>query len=590
MTMQKHRVVQFGAAFALIAAMAIAAFGATALARPSASANVTASAKKAVTQPQILFKHQVDMSKVPQASASDLAKASRSLPALYPAGQKAHQAAQQAKSSSVAPRGAGLTMSGGSTPSPSSASVFNIWDGQKDSAATCPYFGGCQPPDMGIAANGAGQVMQSVNTSLAYFNITGTVQSGWPKTAQAFFGVGNPGACDPNGPFMSDPRSWYDPYKNRWGQAELQVEGAFGFNACPFSTLYWIAISNTSNPNGTWTVFAINMAFGGDPTAAADFTQFGFDAEGIFVSANMFNNAGTAYDYAEVAGCNYPALTACNGFWNLSVTGPGGTVLIDTVNPSVVPMNAGNGPRGELFASSFNSPDPFGNDCVTAACHGVSLWSWVNPGGPNNALNGQFVDTQNYTEPPAASQPACLGCIDGGDLRFGGTPFYHAGSLYVAHATGWTNGAAQHVVAIQWFRFRVTQNTSGAITGATDAEDNYLAAGGNTHLSLTYPVMAADLDGDIIMGYDYMGSANFPSINVTSKRVSDPDGTWSGGLGHVVVAGTVNTGDSRWGDYEAMSYNAPYQDNIWFASEYPNPTTGDWNTKVMRLRIATPRA
>src|SRR5215469_17436166 len=117
------------------------------------------------------------------------------------------------------------------------------------------------------------------------------------KNAQKFFGVPNPGSCDPAGPFMSDPRAFYDPIDGRFWVAELQVEGALGINSCPESTLYWIAVSQTNNPNGVWNVYAFNMSLG--TTNAADYTEFGFDQTAIYFSGNMFNQAGTAYEYAE---------------------------------------------------------------------------------------------------------------------------------------------------------------------------------------------------------------------------------------------------------------------------------------------------
>jgi len=102
-------------------------------------------------------------------------------------------------------------------------------------------------------------VFQGVNTSFAVYNTSGTLQTGWPKNALSFFGVPNPGACDPAGPFLSDPRAFYDANHGRFWAATLQVEGAFGLNSCPFKTLYWIAVSKTSDPRGVWNVYAHAM-------------------------------------------------------------------------------------------------------------------------------------------------------------------------------------------------------------------------------------------------------------------------------------------------------------------------------------------
>lgn len=602
--MPHNRKTRISLALALTLALLISLAATTAVfAHANTAASTTPhtlSATKA-SAPQILYSHTVDMSKVPQATPEQLQQQARSLPYLTPKGAAAHQQAQHSNSGAAAPHGAGLTpiTSGTHTAAADLPSTFNKFQGQSNSAATCPYFGGCQPPDMGLAASPAGQVLQSVNTSLALYNVVGTLQPGWPKTAQAFFGVPNPlpANCDTHGPFMSDPRAWYDPFANRWGEAMLQVENAFGVGAgCNFQTLYWVATSMTPNPNGVWRVFALNMAFGSDATGAADFTQFGFNGDGIYVSANMFNQAGTAYDYAEVVGCGKKAIYGgvgfgCGAWFNFTDNG----VKIDTLNPVQTPMSADNAPHTEFFVSSFNSPDPFGHDCVTAACHGATIWSLSDPGnttGVGNVINGVFVDTNIYVEPPAAHQPSCpssggSGCVDGGDNRIGATPVYHAGHIFAAHVTGFINASSQLVPAIQWWDFTPSLATGYPthLTGATEAQDNYLAASSG-FTALTYPVIYPDIDNDFILGYDYMGDSIFPSINYTSRRVTDTPNVMTGGLGIIAVGGTMSTPNTRWGDFEAMSYTAPYQDFIWFASQYPNPAIGgQWGTYIMRLQL-----
>src|SRR5262249_27255438 len=164
-------------------------------------------------------------------------------------------------------------------------STYNKWNGLSNADNTSLNGYGLQPPDMALAAAPNGTLLQAVNAVIAVYDINGTVQGGWPKRAASFFGAPapRPVGCDGGlGPFMSDRRAWYDPFDNRFGVAMLEVEGAFGVNNCAEVSKYWIAISNTSNPTGTWTVFSINMlGLTSDPTAAADFTQFGFNADGI---------------------------------------------------------------------------------------------------------------------------------------------------------------------------------------------------------------------------------------------------------------------------------------------------------------------
>ncbi|WIG59292.1 MAG: hypothetical protein OJF49_002039 [Ktedonobacterales bacterium] len=593
--MLKHRKTRITTALALLAVLLVSAMGVTVFAHNSASTATpqgAVSVKAAARGVQVVSHHLVDMSKAPAATKAQLAQASRTLPAMYRQGTKAHEQAQHSNRGQNAPHNAGMTPITTASKSIDLPSTFNKWNGQQDSAATCPP-GGCQPPDMALAASPAGLVMQGVNTSFAVYNLTGTVQTGWPKTAQTFFGIPNPGACDPNGAFVSDPRLWWDSYDNRWVAAILQVEGAWGIS-CPFQTTYWVAASMSPNPSGTWNVFAINMAFGSDSTGAADFTQIGVNGDGIYVSANVFNNAGSAYDYAEIVGCGKTKIyqgyaPTCNAWYNLTAGG----ALLDTVQPS------GNtstdfGPRTEYFVSSFSGPDANGHDCFSTACNGVAVFSWSDPAnttGSGNKFSGVWIPTaHNYIAPPGADQPSCTaggGCVDGGDLRVSATAVYHAGHVFAAHVTGITNGASQFVPGIQWWDIVPTLNPGypTTMTGASLAQDGLLNANSN-YTALTYPAMMVTADNDIIMGYDYMGDTIYPSINFTSRRQSDPASVMTGGLGIIAVSGTVSTSNTRWGDYEAMSYTAPYQDFIWFSAQYANPSAGgDWITSVMRLRL-----
>jgi hypothetical protein len=239
--------------------------------------------------------------------------------------------------------------------------------GMADSASICPYFGGCQPPDQALAAS-PNWVVQGVNTSFAVYNTTGAKQTGWPKNAKKFFGVPNPGSCDPNGPFLSDPRAFYDPQDGRFWVAELQVEGALGINACPEKTLYWIAVSQTNNPNGVWNVYAFDMSLG--TTNVADYTEFGFDQTAIYFSGNMFTQDGSAFAYAESLSALKSTMEAGSsvtayGFFAFSANG----VLLDTVQP--VENEESSGPGAGLLINTFNENGDGIKDCLLRACSGV---------------------------------------------------------------------------------------------------------------------------------------------------------------------------------------------------------------------------
>src|SRR5438045_4662557 len=183
--------------------------------------------------------------------------------------------------------------------------------GQQGSATTCSYFGrGCNPPDMGLAASPQ-FVLQGVNTQWEVLDSKGNVQPGWPVSAQNFFGVPNATGVDgqpcdtahQSQPFLSDPRALYDPADGRFWAAMLQVEGGLGIAAdCPLKSVYYVAVSQTSDPRGTWNVYAFEMTMG--QPFAADFTQLGMNSQAVYLSANMFGVGPSGGFYAELFEAN----------------------------------------------------------------------------------------------------------------------------------------------------------------------------------------------------------------------------------------------------------------------------------------------
>ncbi|MGZ3681291.1 MAG: hypothetical protein ACXWQR_22975, partial [Ktedonobacterales bacterium] len=250
-------------------------------------ASVHGSAQHATST--VIAHHARNESAVGASSAARIqAAGEKSLPTLYPLGARYNKV----KASVARSTAKGAAVSHGSLV------LKATFPGMQSSATICPPIG-CNPPDMALATSPS-WVFQGVNTSFAVYNRQGVLQPGWPKTFQDFFGTPSPGTCSGNIPFMSDPRTVWDVNDHRFFAAALEVEGAIGVNTCPFKSIYWTAVSATSNPNGVWFVYAFEMSLG--TTNVADFTMIGLDSRDFYFSANMFNQAGTAYEYAEIFG------------------------------------------------------------------------------------------------------------------------------------------------------------------------------------------------------------------------------------------------------------------------------------------------
>ncbi len=175
----------------------------------SATAQNSTSAQRTVSP--MVSMHVVNMQNVPAAKANASQSKARLMPFLTGMSGTAYaQRKAAAAHSKNAPVNTSVmrTVNTPSAKTPPTKAKFN---GMADSGTICNYFGsGCQPPDQALATSSS-WVFQGVNTSWAVYDPTGKIQSGWPKNSQNFFGVPNPGSCDPHGPFLSDPRAFYDP-------------------------------------------------------------------------------------------------------------------------------------------------------------------------------------------------------------------------------------------------------------------------------------------------------------------------------------------------------------------------------------------
>jgi hypothetical protein len=556
-----------------LAAVLVSIFGASfafakGQSQADAHARLATSSQRAIAP--MVSKHTVDMRGVPAESVSSAKLPVRTMPRLTGVSSAVYA---QRKAAALHNKNAPVNANPAQT-TPNTPTTLAKFKGMADSASICPYFGGCQPPDQALATS-PNWVLQGVNTSFAVYSTTGIRQTGWPKKAQNFFGVPNPGVCDTHGPFLSDPRAFYDPKDGRFWVAMLQVEGAFGLNSCPESTLYWIAVSQTNNPNGVWNVYAFNMALG--TTNAADYTQFGFDQTAIYFSGNMFNQAGSLYVYAESFSALKSTMEAGGavtafGFSHFTANG----VLVDTVQP--VENEASSGPGAGLLINSFNMNGDGTHDCISTACSGLVVWAIANPGTSSASATGVIASTSiKYISPPSANEPGCSGCIETLDTRISGTPVYQAGTIAFALESSIKN-STQNVPGIFWGLVKPTIS-SGKITSATVTLNGTLAFTGDRAAS--FPTMMQTKTGNLLMVFDTMSSALDPSIMYATRLTTDIGGFEAAKF---LKKSIVATNNSRWGDYEATSYDGTTTNNVWFAAQFSG-SNADWATFIGKVNF-----
>lgn len=141
----------------------------------------------------------------------------------------------------------------------SKAPIVNF-DGQ-----TSPYY---PPDDNGTA--GPSHFMQTINTVYAIYNKTGTLVAGPTNMNLLFSGV--TGATCNDG----DPLVLYDEQASRW----LAVE----FSICGSNDYMLVAVSQTSDPTGSWHKYSFDVA------DMPDYEKFGIWQDGYYMGTN--NSAG----------------------------------------------------------------------------------------------------------------------------------------------------------------------------------------------------------------------------------------------------------------------------------------------------------
>jgi len=543
-------------------------------------ANLTASAGKPISGNPVLAKT-VDMQNVPAATNQSLKGHQVAIPfrtGVSPAVYAQRKAAAAHYSNAVrgtTPYGAPA----GSTTSkatPYTPIVTTNFAGMSDSTSICPPFG-CQPPDQALAVSFS-LVFQGVNTSFDIYSLSGTQQTGWPKTAQSFFGVPNPGSCDPNGPFLTDPRAFYDQNNNRFWAAIEQLEGVSGAPGanCPFLSKTWVAVSKTGDPRGAWNVYSFDMAKG--TNNFADYTQFGFDQQAIYFSANMLSASAGIFQYPEVLSVRKLAMqngqvVTPYGFNSLAVN----STQVDTVQPVLGESLQVGSALGGQFINSFNIN--FGGGQCSTGCSGVVVWSMKNPGTSSVAMTGLVVSTGTYSLAPNADQPSCNQCIDTNDTRISGTPVWQRGIITFALETSVNNGS-QNVPGIFWGQVVSSLNDDGSLAAASLFQSGYFAYTGDSAAS--FGALGADSDGDLFMVFEFMSSTTNPSVVYTSRRVTLSPGFFHDG-GKILQQGQApfnGSSGGRWGDYEAVSPSGvPFTNDVWFSGQYAN-ASGDWSTWI----------
>jgi hypothetical protein len=466
-----------------------------------------------------------------------------------------------------------------------------------------------EPPDQGLcAANGF--MVEAVNDVLQVYDAAGNplLNNGQAVDLNTFYGY--PAAINRStgarGPSLTDPSCIYNQAIGRFVLVVLTLDHVGTTANLTGNNHLDIAVSDTSNPTGTWTIYKLpvqNNGTQGTPDhhcnngfCLGDYPHIGADANAIYLTTNEFAFFGPGFFYgAQVYGIGNSVLTGGTGSVVLFDTlgaGPDGAGF--TVWPAQTPGNQFDTDNGgtEFFLSS---DAVFSNNGTSNT---ILLWtmlntSTLNSGSPAPTLALSTIAVDTYAVPPRALQPAgnrpLSDCI-------ADTVIFPTCNTTVAGVGSHNNatfGPPNGKLNANDSRMQQVAYASGKVWGALDTAVNvggqdragiaYYVINPNSrklflqgqagiaNTDLTYPAVGVAQSGRGVIAFTLTGDTDYPSaafagldakVGMGNVQVASAGaGPWDGFTSYVIFG----SGRPRWGDYGAAAMDGS---DIWIASEY----------------------
>ncbi len=358
---------------------------------------------------------------------------------------------------------------------------------------------------------------------------------------------------------VTDPRVVFDTGSQRWFASQVDYEAS---TSSELTNRFLVAVSASADPTGPWKGFG----FVADPVTGngADFPTLGVDADGVYLSGDMFDAAGHSLGSTLVAIpknallANPPSVAGRTSFGILSYA-TNGTVLQPAVTSGAIS-------GGEVVLAMGD----LGYDLQPhSTLVGFSIQNGAVPGGAT-LTRPETLSVPPYRIPPNPLQPDGSSNLDDGDARFSATVYRIGDILYSVHSTEVSNRAA-----VQWFRINAT-NLAVIQTGII----------ADTNLELFFPSIAANPSGTVVIACNGSSSNSFVSSYALIGETVN--GVVTFGDLQLLKAGTASyqntdsTGVSRWGDYSAASVDPTDPNRFWTIQMYPSSPSA-WSTQITEL-------
>jgi hypothetical protein len=462
-----------------------------------------------------------------------------------------------------------------------------------------------EPPDQALAV-GNGLILEAINSGLNVYDINGVQKLKRPLALTEFFGL--PPAVNrttgAQAALPGDPVAQFDPDTSRWFvEAWAQLANSDG--SPQRQSRIYLAVSQTSDPTGVYTIYILNTTDANDPDRAGprvpDYAHIGLDRHGLFISCNEFQidpngNLTNFIDAAIfaiskqqlVAGAAHPGITRLALPFN---TGYEFTVLPASTPPGANPFLNNGGV--EFFVSA-----PFINNTQSS----LAVWALLNTQSldtiPALGLQMVVVNTQVFNFPSKAVDQqdgfrplgASLGepveTLDPGDVRPLSSMFT-GGRLWATLGSEVTDQNGDQRMAAEYFAFS-PKIVNGTLSATLATQGVVSLTGAN----LLRPAIAMNAQSNGGMVFTLVGPNDFPSSAFVplngptvgaiqiSRAGNEPEDGFSG---YPEFGGG---GTARWGDYAGAAVDS--DGSILMATEYvpdlARTINANWSTYITRLQ------
>jgi hypothetical protein len=392
-------------------------------------------------------------------------------------------------------------------------------------------YTGYYPPDT-IGAVGPNHFVEAVNLTLGFYD---------KSTGSAIRTVGLGSFFSPLGGVLngSDPDVTYDTYTNQF------VVGMIDYNNSN-ANRYDFAVSNTSDPTGSWTFHRYDMTH--DTTSGSylnDYPRLGYNADAYVVTFNMFpTSSGSQHvDTLTIRKSDSQGFVYA---W------PTGTVNIPGMAPAVVHDGSPGGPVWLVGTGGGTT---------------IKVIKMTNEFSATPTFNAYSVGVQSYGSMPAPHDPGGVMTWNFDTRIF--NPALRDNLLVAAQNIG-AGGNAKAA----WYEFNV-----GGASPTLVQQGRVGATGVDTY----FPTIDINTSDDLGMTYIESSSSEYMSMYVTGHTSADPPGGMEPGA--LVEAGNSHYSIPRAGDYSGTSVDPSDGTTFWSANEYKGSST--WNTGFSKYTISS---